>query len=74
MEPTEAEVLQGVLDLLILKVIAIEPIHGYGIPDDRAVRENDRWASEGYNLGVAKIDSSDVAWGYSLGPIDCHRG
>jgi transcriptional regulator len=31
MEPTEAEVLQGILDLLILKVIAIEPIHGYGI-------------------------------------------
>jgi hypothetical protein len=42
--------------------------------DDRAVRENVRWAGEGYNLGVAKIDSSDVAWGYSLGPIDCHRG
>jgi hypothetical protein len=42
--------------------------------DDHAVRENVRWAASGYNLGVAKIDSSDVAWGYSLGPIDCHRG
>jgi hypothetical protein len=42
--------------------------------DDQAVQENVRWAGEGYNLGVAKIDSSHVAWGYSLGPIDCHRG
>jgi transcriptional regulator len=27
----EAELLQGTLDLLILKVVALEPIHGYGI-------------------------------------------
>jgi PadR family transcriptional regulator PadR len=26
-----AELLQGTLDLLILKVVALEPIHGYGI-------------------------------------------
>ncbi len=30
-EPTEAEVLQGTLDMLILKVVALRPIHGYGI-------------------------------------------
>jgi transcriptional regulator len=27
----EAELLQGTLDLLILKVLALEPLHGYGI-------------------------------------------
>lgn len=27
----EAEILQGTLDLLILKVLALEPLHGYGI-------------------------------------------
>ncbi|MBI1354001.1 MAG: PadR family transcriptional regulator [Acidobacteria bacterium] len=27
----EAELLQGTLDLLILKVVALEPIHGYAI-------------------------------------------
>lgn len=30
-EPREADVLQGTLDLLILKVVALRPIHGYGI-------------------------------------------
>ena len=27
----EAELLQGTLDMLILKVVALEPLHGYGI-------------------------------------------
>jgi PadR family transcriptional regulator PadR len=27
----DAELLQGTLDLLILKVLALEPLHGYGI-------------------------------------------
>jgi len=30
-KPTEAEVLQGTLDMLILKVVALRPIHGYAI-------------------------------------------
>ena len=30
-EPTEADVLQGTLDMLILKVVAVRPIHGYAI-------------------------------------------
>ncbi len=30
-EPTEAELLQGTLDMLILKVVALRPIHGYAI-------------------------------------------
>ena len=29
--PTEAELLQGTLDMLILKVVASRPIHGYAI-------------------------------------------
>jgi len=29
--PKEAELLQGTLDMLILKVVAMGPIHGYGI-------------------------------------------
>jgi PadR family transcriptional regulator len=28
---SDAELLQGTLDLLILKVVALQPIHGYGI-------------------------------------------
>jgi len=27
----EAELLQGTLDLLILRILALEPLHGYGI-------------------------------------------
>ena len=30
-EPGDAELLQGTLDMLILKVAALRPIHGYGI-------------------------------------------
>ena len=30
-EEPEAELLQGTLDLLILKILALEPLHGYGI-------------------------------------------
>jgi PadR family transcriptional regulator, regulatory protein PadR len=29
--PRDAELLQGTLDMLILKVCALEPLHGYGI-------------------------------------------
>jgi transcriptional regulator len=29
--PADAEILQGTLDLLILKITAMRPIHGYGI-------------------------------------------
>ena len=31
MSEKKAEVLQGTLDMLILKTIALEPMHGYGI-------------------------------------------
>ena len=31
MEPQKAEVLKGTLDMLILKVLAIGPLHGYAI-------------------------------------------
>jgi len=31
MEPGKAEVLKGTLDMLILKVVALGPIHGYAI-------------------------------------------
>jgi transcriptional regulator len=31
MSPEKSDVLQGTLDLLILKVIGLGPIHGYGI-------------------------------------------
>jgi transcriptional regulator len=30
-EPQNAELLQGTLDLLILKVVSLQPIHGYAI-------------------------------------------
>ena len=31
MEPTPANLLQGTLDLLILKALALSPLHGLGI-------------------------------------------
>jgi PadR family transcriptional regulator PadR len=31
MSPEKSDLLQGTLDLLILKTVALEPIHGYGI-------------------------------------------
>ena len=30
-DPRKSDLLQGTLDVLILKVVALEPIHGYGI-------------------------------------------
>jgi transcriptional regulator len=30
-EPVQADLLQGTLDLLILKIVALRPIHGYAI-------------------------------------------
>lgn len=31
MSPSKADLPQGTLDLLILKIVALEPLHGYGI-------------------------------------------
>jgi PadR family transcriptional regulator, regulatory protein PadR len=31
MNSTKSDLLQGTLDMLVLKVVALEPIHGYGI-------------------------------------------
>src|SRR5215475_5237688 len=31
MNPPKSDLLQGTLDMLVLKVVALEPIHGYGI-------------------------------------------
>ena len=31
MDPQKSGLLQGTLDVLILKIVALEPIHGYGI-------------------------------------------
>jgi len=31
MAPEKSDILQGTLDLLVLKVVALGPIHGYGI-------------------------------------------
>lgn len=31
MDSPKSDLLQGTLDMLVLKVVAIEPIHGYGI-------------------------------------------
>lgn len=31
MPPTNADVLQGTLDLLILKAVSLEPMHGWGV-------------------------------------------
>src|SRR5919197_1523723 len=31
MDPPKSDLLQGTLDVLILKIVALEPLHGYGI-------------------------------------------
>ena len=31
MESPKSDLLQGTLDMLILKIVALEPVHGYGI-------------------------------------------
>ena len=31
MPPAKSDILQGTLDMLILKIVALEPIHGYAI-------------------------------------------
>ena len=31
MDTTKSDLLQGTLDVLILKIVALEPLHGYGI-------------------------------------------
>jgi transcriptional regulator len=31
MEPTNTDVIQGTLDMLILKTLSLEPMHGFGI-------------------------------------------
>ena len=31
MNPPKSDLLQGTLDVLILKIVALEPLHGYGI-------------------------------------------
>ena len=31
MDPRKSDLLQGTLDMLILKIVALGPIHGYGI-------------------------------------------
>lgn len=31
MDPNKSELLQGTLDVLVLKIVALGPIHGYGI-------------------------------------------
>ena len=31
MDPQKSDLLQGTLDVLILKIVALKPIHGYGI-------------------------------------------
>jgi transcriptional regulator len=31
MDPTSTDVIQGTLDLLILKTLSLEPLHGFGI-------------------------------------------
>src|SRR5215468_7982809 len=33
MKPTKSDLPQGALDLLILKVVALGPVHGYAIPN-----------------------------------------
>ncbi len=31
MDPQKSDLLQGTLDVLILRIVALEPLHGYGI-------------------------------------------
>jgi len=48
--PRDAQLLQGTLDMLILKICALEPIHGYGI-----VHRLQRSSSESRNTRQATL-------------------
>jgi len=37
-KPSDAELLQGTLDILILKIVTLRPIHGYAIVQPRVPR------------------------------------
>lgn len=50
MDGTNTDVIQGTLDMLILKILSLEPMHGYGIA--RRVEQ--------FSQGVFKIDPGSL--------------
>ena len=58
MAPLEkADLLQGTLDLLILKVVALGPVHGYGI-SQRIRQISDRRAAGAAGLALSRAASA----------------
>ncbi len=53
----DAELLQGTLDMLILKVVAIQPIHGYGIVQRLGAMSREAlWVRQGvYDIKVRVV-------------------
>jgi transcriptional regulator len=62
MATTKAELLQGTLDLLILKTLTIEPMHGYGIVQHIQQRSNDVLIVEEGSLYPCLYRMEDKGW------------
>jgi hypothetical protein len=53
----DAALLQGTLDLLILRIVALEPLHGYGI-----VRASSKCQARHFKSGKARCIPLCTAW------------
>jgi len=62
MATTKAELLQGTLDLLILKTLTIEPMHGYAIVQHIQRRSNDVLIVEEGSLYPCLYRMEDKGW------------
>lgn len=59
---TKAELLQGTLDLLILKTLTAEPMHGFGIAQRIQERSNDVLVVEEGSLYPALYRMEEKGW------------
>src|SRR5262245_51597120 len=62
MATTKAELLQGTLDLLILKTLAAEPLHGYSIAQKIEQSSNDVLVVEEGSLYPALYRMEEKGW------------
>ena len=70
MPTTKAELLQGTLDLLILKTLAPEPLHGYAIAQRIQQRTDDVLVVEEGSLYPALYRMEEKGW---IGSVPRHR-
>ena len=62
MPPTKSELLQGTLDLLILKTLQAQPLHGYAIAQSLQQRSDDVLVVEEGSLYPALYRMEEKGW------------